>query len=61
MGKLDLLALLGRAERKEGTRDPALPPASAGGTGRVNRADGDRGAGGRLGGYEPVKAKTWIE
>ena len=62
-GKFDLLAMLGKEERSlpEGTRDQTPPPPSAAGTGRVKRAEGDAGAGGRLGGYEPPKAKTWVD
>ncbi len=52
-GKSDLLAVLGRDEAKAGgKRDPALPPATAAGKGRVDRKDGDGGAGGAAGGYE---------
>lgn len=57
-GKANLLNILGRHEN-EGQRDPAQPPASAAGKGRVNRAEGDGGAGGSAGGYEPPKAQTW--
>lgn len=59
-GKFDLLSLLGRHE-SAAARDPSPPPASAAGTGRVDRSTGDGGAGGRLGGYEPVKSKTWVD
>ncbi len=52
-GKSDLLAVLGRDEAKSGgVRDKTAPPATAAGTGRVDRADGDGGAGGAAGGYE---------
>jgi NADH-quinone oxidoreductase subunit I len=50
-GKADLLAIMGKDEAKEGRRSDAAPPPSAAGTGRVDRHDGDRGAGGRTGGY----------
>jgi NADH-quinone oxidoreductase subunit I len=50
-GKADLLSILGREESKEGKRSTAAPPASAAGTGRVDRSTGDGGAGGRTGGY----------
>lgn len=62
-GKADLLGMLGRNEHElpEGIRDRTPPPPSAAGTGRVSRATGDQGAGGRVGGYEPPKAKTWVD
>ncbi|NJK88221.1 MAG: NADH-quinone oxidoreductase subunit I [Myxococcales bacterium] len=50
-GKADLLAILGREETQAGERSNVAPPPSAAGTGRVDRAEGDRGAGGRTGGY----------
>jgi NADH-quinone oxidoreductase subunit I len=51
-GKADLLSILGREELKAGgERSQAAPPASAAGTGRVDRHEGDHGAGGRTGGY----------
>lgn len=50
-GKMDLLAILGRYEQAE-ARDQTPPPATAAGTGRKDRHDGDHGAGGALGGYE---------
>lgn len=52
-GKADLLAVLGKHERKPGTpdRDKSRPPATAAGTGRVDRTKGDFGAGGARGGY----------
>lgn len=61
LGKSDLLSLLGRHEAQDAPRDRTPPPPSAAGTGRVKREDGDGGAGGRQGGYEPVKAKTWVD
>ncbi len=52
-GKADLLSILGREEAKTGSgRDRTPPPATAAGTGRVDRAHGDGGAGGSAGGYE---------
>lgn len=52
-GKADLLGILGRDEAKAGgQRDKTAPPATAAGTGRVDRSDGDGGAGGAMGGYE---------
>lgn len=62
-GKADLLGMLGREERgmPKGQRDQTPPPPSAAGTGRVDRREGDRGAGGRVGGYEEPKAKTWFD
>ena len=50
-GKMDLLSILGRYENAE-QRDQTPPPATAAGTGRKDRHDGDRGAGGAQGGYE---------
>ena len=49
-GKADLLGILGRHEA-EGARSKDAPPATAAGTGRVDRGSGDRGAGGATGGY----------
>jgi NADH-quinone oxidoreductase subunit I len=49
-GKADLLGILGR-EEKAGARSKAKPPATAAGTGRVDRSKGDGGAGGSSGGY----------
>lgn len=49
-GKNDLLAILGK-EEKDDHRSQARPPASAAGTGRVDRSHGDGGAGGADGGY----------
>ncbi|MEM1023492.1 MAG: NADH-quinone oxidoreductase subunit I [Myxococcota bacterium] len=50
-GKADLLAILGREEQGKAERAKKAPPATAAGTGRVDRSSGDRGAGGRTGGY----------
>jgi formate hydrogenlyase subunit 6/NADH:ubiquinone oxidoreductase subunit I len=50
-GKADLLAMLGKDETKAKHRIVKRPPASAAGTGRVDRSGGDRGAGGARGGY----------
>ncbi len=50
-GKADLLSIMGREELQTGERSQKAPPPSAAGTGRVNRTDGDHGAGGRTGGY----------
>lgn len=50
-GKANLLQILGR-EEKGGERSKAKPPATAAGTGRVDRSGGDRGAGGSAGGYD---------
>jgi NADH-quinone oxidoreductase subunit I len=50
-GKADLLSLLGRDEVKANQRITKRPPASAAGTGRVDRTGGDRGAGGARGGF----------
>lgn len=50
-GKNDLLSLLGRNERSAEERSKERPPASAAGTGRVDRTKGDRGAGGARGGH----------
>lgn len=50
-GKADLLAMLGRDEVKAQQRIVKRPPASAAGTGRVDRKGGDRGAGGARGGF----------
>ncbi len=55
-GKNDLLGILGRHETG-GARDKSAPPATAAGTGRKVRSQGDGGAGGSLGGYEPTKTK----
>jgi len=53
-GKRDLLAILGRDERKKGNRDTvSRPPATAAGTGRKDRKHGDGGAGGSAGGFGP--------
>jgi NADH-quinone oxidoreductase subunit I len=49
--KADLLAMLGKEEAKAKHRILKRPPASAAGTGRVDRSGGDRGAGGARGGY----------
>ncbi|MBK8014184.1 MAG: NADH-quinone oxidoreductase subunit I [Deltaproteobacteria bacterium] len=49
-GKADLLKNFGRHET-EGSRRTARPPATAAGTGRVDRSSGDGGAGGATGGY----------
>jgi NADH-quinone oxidoreductase subunit I len=49
-GKADLLKVLGRNE-SEAARSKAPPPATAAGTGRVDRSHGDSGAGGAEGGY----------
>lgn len=49
-GKADLLGILGRNE-SEAARSQEPPPPTAAGTGRVDRADGDAGAGGATGGY----------
>jgi NADH-quinone oxidoreductase subunit I len=46
----NLLGIYGRHEH--GSRDPAKPPPSAAGKGRVDRSHGDHGAGGSAGGYE---------
>ncbi|MBK6683228.1 MAG: NADH-quinone oxidoreductase subunit I [Deltaproteobacteria bacterium] len=52
-GKADLLGILGREEAKAaGQRAKDKPPATAAGTGRVERAHGDHGAGGSAGGYD---------
>ncbi len=51
-GKLDLLGILGRHETDAKRRDQTAPPATAAGTGRKARPDGDQGAGGAAGGYE---------
>ncbi len=50
-GKADLLGILGREEKGRAERSQAKPPPTAAGTGRVDRAHGDRGAGGSSGGY----------
>jgi NADH-quinone oxidoreductase subunit I len=49
VGVNDLLGFFGRHEK--GRRDPALPPPTAAGKGRVDRSDGDGGAGGSRGGF----------
>ena len=49
-GKADLLGIYGTKE-SDLTRKVSKPPATAAGTGRVERKDGDRGAGGSAGGY----------
>lgn len=49
-GKNDLLSFFGRDEVGRG-RSKHKPPASAAGTGRIDRSRGDRGAGGAHGGY----------
>ena len=52
-GKADLLSVLGKNEMKAGgDREKYAPPATAAGTGRVERKHGDGGAGGAAGGYE---------
>lgn len=53
VGKFDLLKILGKDEKAEPVvqRSKAKPPASAAGTGRVDRTSGDGGAGGSTGGY----------
>lgn len=52
-GKADLLGILGREEAKQGGgRSKDRPPATAAGTGRVDRRHGDHGAGGSAGGYD---------
>ena len=51
-GKMDLLKILGRDETDAAHRDQTPPPATAAGTGRKQRPDGDHGAGGAAGGYE---------
>lgn len=51
-GKVNLVAMLGRNEAQGQARKPGLPPATAAGTGRVDRSHGDGGAGGSAGGYE---------
>ncbi len=48
-GKHDLLSIYGRDEK--GRRDPAAPPPTAAGKGRVDRVHGDHGAGGAKGGH----------
>lgn len=50
--KADLLAILGREEKGQPERSHKKPPPSAAGTGRVDRSDGDLGAGGSSGGYD---------
>lgn len=50
-GKADLLAVMGREEVKAKQRSGQPPPATAAGTGRVDRSKGDHGAGGSRGGY----------
>jgi NADH-quinone oxidoreductase subunit I len=50
--KADLLAILGREEKGQPERSRDKPPASAAGTGRVDRSHGDAGAGGSSGGYD---------
>ena len=50
-GKADLLAILGREEKGQPERSQDKPPPTAAGTGRVDRDEGDRGAGGSSGGY----------
>lgn len=52
-GKADLLGFLSREEAKKGSRATDKPPATAAGTGRVDRAHGDHGAGGAAGGFGP--------
>ncbi len=54
-GKADLLGILSREEAKTGRDTSATPPATAAGTGRVDRKTGDGGAGGAAGGYEVPK------
>ena len=51
-GKMDLIAILGRYEAGADQRDKTAPPATAAGTGRKDRSDGDHGAGGAAGGYD---------
>jgi NADH-quinone oxidoreductase subunit I len=48
-GRNDLLAIAGRDQTMAPKQTP--PPPTAGGTGRVDRGDGDGGAGGARGGY----------
>lgn len=48
-GRNDLLAIVGRDKTLAPNVRP--PPATAAGTGRVDRSDGDHGAGGARGGY----------
>lgn len=49
VGRADLLAFFGRGE--QGTRMGAHPPPTAGGQGRIDRSEGDHGAGGARGGF----------
>lgn len=48
-GKSDLLKIVGRDQTL--SPNSKAPPATAAGTGRVDRSDGDKGAGGAKGGY----------
>ena len=49
VGRADLLAFFGKGE--QGTRMGAHPPPTAGGQGRIDRSEGDHGAGGARGGF----------
>jgi NADH-quinone oxidoreductase subunit I len=49
IGRNDLLSYYGKDET--GSRSAAVPPPTAGGLGRIDRSDGDRGAGGAHGGF----------
>lgn len=49
VGRNDLLKFFGRDEKQ--TRSAAAPPPTAGGRGRIDRSDGDFGAGGAKGGF----------
>jgi NADH-quinone oxidoreductase subunit I len=48
-GRNDLLKIMGRDEKQ--SRSAAVPPPTAGGLGRLDRTEGDHGAGGAKGGY----------
>lgn len=49
VGRNDLLKLFGRDETQ--SRSAAAPPPTAGGRGRIDRSEGDMGAGGAKGGF----------
>jgi NADH-quinone oxidoreductase subunit I len=51
VGRADLLSYFGRDEAPAKQRDPATPPPTAGGLGRVDRSDNDDDAGGARGGF----------